>query len=310
MTTRVSASVLANTAVTVGAYGGTTQHSVFTVDAQGRITNAANATPSIANTQITGLIINTQLTNSSLTIGSTSVSLGGTVSTFAGVTLSSPTFTAPVLGTPASGNFSTGTFTWPTFNQNTTGTAANLTAAATLPSGTTLVAPVLGTPASGNFSTGTFTWPTFNQNTTGSSNTFTSTTQNSQFNSIGVGTAASAVSGEIRAANNITAYYSSDRNLKENINDIPNALVKVNFIGGKTFDWTDKYLEEHGGEDEYFLPKSSFGVIAQDVQEVFPIAVRTRDDGSLAVDYEKLCALAFQAIKELKAEVDDLKRKL
>lgn len=36
-------------------------------------------------------------------------------------------FVAPVLGTPASGNFSTGTFTWPTFNQNTTGTAANIT---------------------------------------------------------------------------------------------------------------------------------------------------------------------------------------
>ena len=39
----------------------------------------------------------------------------------------SPTFVTPVLGTPTSGNFSTGTFTWPTFNQNTTGTASNVT---------------------------------------------------------------------------------------------------------------------------------------------------------------------------------------
>ena len=36
---------------------------------------------------------------------------------------------------------------------------------------------------------------------------------------------------------------------------------------------------------------------AQDVQEVFPLAVRTREDGSLAVDYEKLCILSFAAIK-------------
>lgn len=39
----------------------------------------------------------------------------------------SPSFTTPILGTPQSGNFSSGTFTWPTFNQNTTGTASNVT---------------------------------------------------------------------------------------------------------------------------------------------------------------------------------------
>lgn len=64
MTTRVTASTLANTAVTTGTYGGTTQHSVVTVDQQGRITFAANATPSIANTQITGTITNSQLSGS------------------------------------------------------------------------------------------------------------------------------------------------------------------------------------------------------------------------------------------------------
>ena len=133
------------------------------------------------------------------------------------------------------------------------------------------------------------------------------TTANSQFYSIGVGTAASGVSGEIRAANNITAYYSSDRKFKENIQDIPNALEKVDAIGGKLYDWTDQYIQDHGGEDGYFVQKSDFGVIAQDVQSVFPIATRTRPDGSLAVDYEKLCALAFAAIKELKEEVEVLK---
>ena len=135
------------------------------------------------------------------------------------------------------------------------------------------------------------------------------TTSNVQYASLGIGTAASGTSGEIRAVNNITAYYSSDRKFKENIQDIPNALAAVDVIGGKLFNWTDEFLNENGGEDDYFLPKESFGVIAQDVQSVLPVAVRTREDGSLAVDYEKLCALAFQAIKELKAEVDQLKGK-
>ena len=52
-----------------------------------------------------------------------------------------------MLGTPASGNLANCTF--PTLNQNTSGTAANLSGTPTLPTGTTLVAPVLGTPASG-----------------------------------------------------------------------------------------------------------------------------------------------------------------
>jgi hypothetical protein len=79
MTTRVTASLLANTAVTPGNYGGTTQHSVFTVDAQGRITSAANATPSIANTQITGLINTSQIASRAITpalLANTSVVAG------------------------------------------------------------------------------------------------------------------------------------------------------------------------------------------------------------------------------------------
>jgi hypothetical protein len=132
-------------------------------------------------------------------------------------------------------------------------------------------------------------------------------TGNTQIYSLGVGTAASSANGEIRATNNITAYYSSDKKFKENIQDIPDALEKVDIIGGKLFDWTDEYIQQHGGEDGYFVQKADFGVIAQDVQSVFPLATRTRPDGSLAVDYEKLCALAFAAIKELKTEVEVLK---
>jgi cytoskeletal protein CcmA (bactofilin family) len=137
--------------------------------------------------------------------------------------------------------------------------------------------------------------------------TSTGTLTNLQTTSLGVGTAASGTTGEIRATNNITAYFSSDRTLKENIQDIPNALDKVLAIGGKTFDWTDDYIKSHGGSDDYFLRKEDFGVIAQDVQSVFPLAVRQRPDGTLAVDYEKMCALAFAAINELRAEIDKLR---
>jgi hypothetical protein len=127
--------------------------------------------------------------------------------------------------------------------------------------------------------------------------------------SLGVGTDPSGTTGEIRATNNITAYYSSDARLKENIKDVDNALDKVCAIGSKTFDWTDDYIAEHGGEDGYFVQKSDFGVVAQDVQEVFPQAVRTREDGTLAVDYEKLSTLAFGAIKELVKRVAALEAK-
>jgi hypothetical protein len=132
------------------------------------------------------------------------------------------------------------------------------------------------------------------------------TGNNYQVNSLGVDTAASGTAGEIRATNNVTAYYSSDRRLKENIRDIPRAVDAVEAIGGKLFDWTDKYIESKGGADGYFVQKSDFGVVAQDVQAAFPLAVREREDGTLAVDYEKLCALAFAAIKELSARVKEL----
>ena len=136
-----------------------------------------------------------------------------------------------------------------------------------------------------------------------------STSSSVQFGSLGVGTAASGTTGEIRATNNVTAYYSSDIKFKENIHDVPDALEIVCAIGSKIFDWKDEYLTSHGGEDGYFIRKSDFGVIAQDVEKVFSRAVRTREDGSLAVDYEKLSTLAFGAIAQLLERVEALENK-
>ena len=128
-----------------------------------------------------------------------------------------------------------------------------------------------------------------------------------QLGSLGVGTPASGLAGEIRATGDITAFFASDARLKENIRPIEGALAAVLAIGGKLFDWSEMHLQARGGEDGLFVRKADFGVIAQDVEQVFPLAVRMRSDGFLAVDYAKLAALAFQAIAELKHEVNGLR---
>lgn len=125
--------------------------------------------------------------------------------------------------------------------------------------------------------------------------------------SLGVGTAASNVMGEIRATNNITAYYSSDIRLKENIKNIDNAIMKLSSINGVEFDWTDDYIERHGGEDGYFIRKHDVGVIAQEIAMVLPETVATRGDGIMAVRYDKIIALLIEAVKDLSKQVEDLK---
>ena len=122
--------------------------------------------------------------------------------------------------------------------------------------------------------------------------------------------ASTSILNVLNCYGNVTAYYSSDIKFKTNVRDIPNAIETVESIGGKLFDWTDEYLEEHGGEDPYFMRKEDFGVVAQDVLKVFPVAVRTRPDGSLAVDYEKLSALAFAAVAELSTRVKSLEARI
>jgi len=114
---------------------------------------------------------------------------------------------------------------------------------------------------------------------------------------------------DVRAGGDVTAYYSSDIKLKENIKNISNPLEKINSIRGVEFDWTDEYMKQHGGEDGYFIRKHDVGVIAQEIERILPEVVIDRADGIKAVKYDRIVALLIEAIKELKSEIDILKGK-
>lgn len=130
-----------------------------------------------------------------------------------------------------------------------------------------------------------------------------STSADVQVDSIGIGTAASGTTGEIRATNNITAYYSDER-LKDFEGTIPNALDKVSQIGGYYFRENEKAKELGYDNDELQV-----GVNAQEIQKVMPEVVKEAPISSeyLTVQYEKLVPLLIESIKELKQEIEELK---
>ena len=130
-----------------------------------------------------------------------------------------------------------------------------------------------------------------------------------QFDSFGVGTAASGTTGEIRATNDVTAFYSSDVALKENIVNIPDPLEALKKLNGVLFDWKKSYIDERGGEDGYFVRKKDVGVIAQEVEKVLPEAVAQRPDGIKAVKYDRLTCLLIEAVKKLSDQIESLSKK-
>lgn len=136
-----------------------------------------------------------------------------------------------------------------------------------------------------------------------------------QFNSLGLGTSAPG-SGSLRATGDITAHY-SDARLKENITIIDNAVEKINKISGITFN-SNELAESFG----FINKQRQVGVIAQEVKEVLPEAVKAAPfdimlyEGTeisktgqdyMTVQYEKLVPLLVEAIKELSAEIKELK---
>ena len=219
------------------------------------------------------------LTNSSITIGSTAISLGSSATTIAGLTsVTSTGFTGALTG-----NASTATTLATARNIN--GVSFNgsaditVTAAAGTLSGATLSS---GVTASSLTSVGTLTSLTVSGATA---------------------TGALTVTGAITATGDITAFYTSDKRHKNNIKTIPNALEKVTKLNGVTWEWNDDVNEVTKS-----TPKT--GLIAQEVQEVLPEVVKTRDDGFLALDYSKMMGLLVEAIKEQQIQIEELKAQI
>ena len=126
-------------------------------------------------------------------------------------------------------------------------------------------------------------------------------------------------SGNLLNTGNVTAY-SSDRRLKTNIENIPDALNKILKINGVNYNWDLVECNKWG-----FHPQTSdVGVIAQEIQEVCPEAVAfapfdrdpLKGDGSksgkdyLTVHYEKLVPLLIEGIKEQQSQIEELKNRI
>jgi hypothetical protein len=194
-----------------------------------------------------------------------------------------------------------------TFSQTITGTITNATNAVSATSATsaTTAATASALNSANDYSlrnltasgTGSFT------GTLTSSSTISAGGNISASGSLSAGNGLS-VTGAITATGDITAYFSDER-LKTKLGSIENALDKVQQLSGFYYEAND--VAKNLG----YKNTREVGVSAQEVQKIMPEAVKPApvDAQYLTVQYEKLVPLLIEAIKELKAEVDELKKK-
>ena len=135
-------------------------------------------------------------------------------------------------------------------------------------------------------------WPSgYNPN----SNVFLITSGSSQTKLLRVsGSGQLDVRGDIVA---LSTFATSDIRLKDNIRPIENALKKVEQINAIEFNW-----KSNGKQD--------FGVIAQQIEELYPDLVMENLEGYKVVKYNPLIALLLKSIQELNKEVQELKNKI
>jgi hypothetical protein len=107
-----------------------------------------------------------------------------------------------------------------------------------------------------------------------------------------------AIAKKLYVGNDIVAFATSDKNLKDDISPIVEALSKVKSISGNTFKWNEK-SDQEGRLDT--------GVIAQEIDAIgLPGSTTIRDDGTYAISYNRIIPLLIEAIKELSDKVDAL----
>jgi hypothetical protein len=97
----------------------------------------------------------------------------------------------------------------------------------------------------------------------------------------------------------------SDARFKTNLMPLTNVLEKLAGVRGVSFEWNETYQSLRAASRG-----REIGVIAQEVEAVFPELVTERDDGYKRVAYEKLTAVLIEAVKELKAENEALKQRI
>ena len=98
---------------------------------------------------------------------------------------------------------------------------------------------------------------------------------------------------------------SSDKRLKRDIKPLESSLDKVLGLKGVSYNWkTEEYPDWGFGDGK------QIGLIAQDVEAVIPELVSTDKNGYKSVSYQRITAVLVEAIKELKAENQDLKEQL
>jgi hypothetical protein len=107
------------------------------------------------------------------------------------------------------------------------------------------------------------------------------------------------VDGDVVAFSTVVA---SDKNLKDNIQNIENPIEKIKQLNGVTFDW-----KRNG--------KPSGGIIAQDVDVAMPSLVSETEDlekglSHKTVDYNGIIGLLVETVKEQQNQIDDLKARL
>jgi len=113
-------------------------------------------------------------------------------------------------------------------------------------------------------------------------------------------------SGNFIATADIIAYGSvSDVSYKENIKPITGALNLVDKLQGVTFDW-----KEDTDTNKMVGIKEDIGFIAQDVEKVLPTLVRENENGKLSIRDKGIVPVLVEAIKELKAEIEELKKQI
>ncbi len=127
-------------------------------------------------------------------------------------------------------------------------------------------------------------------------------------NNLGVGTPASgAFKADIAGTCHASSFpTSSDIRLKENIQPLSDVLEKLQKVRGVSFDWNETY-EKMGRSTGH----REIGVIAQEVEEVFPeLVTRWGDKDYRAVDYGRLSAVLIEAVKEQQKTIEGLNGKL